>query len=122
MKLSKLSAEISFYCVLSASSAWIFLAPVSRTWYPLIPDPAINFPEHIRHFSFSPLKGIIRIVFSSILVLSCISCQIFTQSSGIILVIQSMLEVSNNLSASSALYTLKGFDVCFNFCLFQYHD
>ena len=33
----------------------------------------------------------------------------FSQSSGLIVVVQIMLEVSNNLSASTDIYTLKGF-------------
>ena len=45
----------------------VFVSPVSRTSYPLIPDLSMNFPYHIRHFSFSPEKGIIGMLFSPIL-------------------------------------------------------
>ena len=34
----------------------VFLLPVRRTSYPLILAPAINFPDHIRHFYFSLIK------------------------------------------------------------------
>ena len=112
MKLSNLIAENYFCFVLSLSSAGIFLAPVSRTWYPLIPDLAKNFTDHIHHFSFSPVKGIIRTVFSFILVLSCISCHILAQSSDLFVVFRNILEGSRKLSASTALYQLKVFDVC----------
>ena len=122
MKLSNLSAVIYFYCVLSVSPASIFLSTVSRTWYPLIPDLAMYFTYHIHHFSFSTLKGIIWIVFFPILVTSCIYCHLSPQSSGLLIVLQSMSEGSDNLSASSAIYTLKCSDVCFNFCSFTDYD
>ena len=96
-------------CVLSASSAGIFLALVSRTRCPLTPDLAKTLTDHIFHFYFPPLKGIIWIVFLFILVISCISYQFFPQGSGLLIVLRSMLEVLDNFSASTDLYTLKYF-------------
>ena len=57
VKFSNLSAEFSFSTIFSASSDRIFLAPVSRSGYPFIPVLAMNFPDHIHHFYFSPLNG-----------------------------------------------------------------
>ena len=104
------------------SSAGIFLAPISRTWYLLIPTLSMNLPDHICQFTPSPLKRILQIVFSSIFVLSCIYCHISPQGFVLLVVLLSMLVVSNNLSDLSALYTLKGFLICFNLCLFTYYD
>ena len=57
-------------------------------------------------FSFSPVKGIIRIVFSYILVLSCVFCHIFAQSYDILILLSSILEDPDNLSPSTAIYML----------------
>ena len=45
------------------SYSGIFLSPASRTFYPLVPVLAMNFPEHIRHFPFLSVKGIIQFFF-----------------------------------------------------------
>ena len=37
-------------------------------------------------------------------------------------VLWKVLEGSNNLGASTAIYLLKGFDKCFNFCSFPDYD
>ena len=81
-----------------------------------------EFSDHIHHFSFSPLNGIIWIVLSFILVLSCIYCQLFAQSLVNIMVFRSVLVGSDNLSAYTTLYMLKGFLSCFNFCLFPDYE
>ena len=53
--------------VLSVSPTGVSMLPLSRISYPLIPALAMNLPDHIRHFSFSPVRGIIQMLFSSIL-------------------------------------------------------
>ena len=75
----------------------------------MTPDLAKTLTDHIFHFYFPPLKGIIWIVFLFILVISCISYQFFPQGSGLLIVLRSMLEVLDNFSASTDLYTLKYF-------------
>ena len=102
------------FIFLSASSAGIFLAPVSRTCYPLIPDHAMNFPGYKRQFLCFTHKGDNQ---DSLFVHSCTFFYFFisfSQSSGLIIVLLSMLKSPNKISASSALYMLKYFDVCFN--------
>ena len=101
----------------------VLLSTIIRTWYPLIPGLAMNFPVHIHQFYFLFVKGIIRIVFFYILVLSCISCQIFDQSFGLIVLLWIMSEFSDDLSDFFAIYTSKVVVVCFNLCLFtDYHE
>ena len=78
-----------------------------------------KFPKHIRNFSFSPVKGTIRIVFLSIIAISYISWYLFAQKYGLIVVLWSMLEGTNNPNASISIYTLKGFVVFFTSVYFQ---
>ena len=73
-------------------------------------------------FLFSPFKGITRIIFSSIIVISCISCQIFTQSASLLVLIQSILEGPDSLSDAIALYMFNDFVVFFYFCLFPDYE
>ena len=106
VKFSNLGEEIYLSFVLNASSDRIFLSYVSRTWYPLIIAPAMNFNDHIRHFSFSSVNRIYRIVF----IHSCTFLYLlsdFSQSSGLFIVLWSMLEGSNKLTDFTALYKLK---------------
>ena len=58
VKLSRIRSKNYFYYILSASSTNMFLSYVSMTWYPLIPDLAMDFRDHTGYFSFSPTKGI----------------------------------------------------------------
>ena len=83
--LRNLNSENSFTFVSSFSS--IFLSSVSRILYPLIPYFDMNFPDHIRHFPFFPVKGIILIIFSSILYFLIFSCDVFDQSSSLLVLL-----------------------------------
>ena len=78
----------------------------------LFPTLSVDFPDPIRHFTFSPVIGIIRMLFCpffSFLYFLVFSCQLSPQRTGLYVVLQSMLRGSNNHSASTDIYTFKGF-------------
>ena len=54
------------------SSDGILLSPVNRVFNPLITALAVNFPDHIQHFYFSPVKGKTWILFFFHIDISCI--------------------------------------------------
>ena len=85
--LINFNSETTFTYVSAVSSSRIFLWPVRRIPYPLIPAPYMNFPDHIHHFYFSPIDGIIWIFFSYILYLFVFSCQNFDQNSVLLVVL-----------------------------------
>ena len=51
----------------SSLSAGFFTAPLMMILYPSRPALAKNIPDNIRHLSLSPLKGVILMIFSSML-------------------------------------------------------
>ena len=50
----------------SSFSARVFTVPLRMILQPSHPSIAKNFPDHIRHLSLSPLKGVILVLFSSV--------------------------------------------------------
>ena len=121
MKLSYFSSAISFSCIFYLSSEDIFLSPVSRTWYPLIPDISINFTNHIRHFSFSTANGVIRIVFWSIHVLSVVFISFLPKVMFLLYYLEVCCKAPITSVFLSLLYTLKGFhSVFFTSVMFLY--